>query len=321
MALEAKDVYLQLFLRISDLNKTAFQYRAVYLALLAAYYTSLSFLSSVAGNAQILSADLTYESLLIGLTVAAFVGVVVFYFFDSITQDLVEHCITAIASIETQCIGNERWSIFRNDARKLISLRISIVITLLYAIPALIIFSYLTALSRTILSRLDSTPYPLALNDLCGKSINSLMDSVQIQNWTLKCLDPENLRFFGTEIKDIVLYSYAVALCFISYFVIITLQRLLGRAFIYWGWSDAGRRRMIIFLNRSVLACTVSFSFLVIGIFLESFLSNYVLIGIIFFDFSFESSNFMSLPQFMDFCDSWSWLDSVRFYICDFPEP
>lgn len=290
-SLPAEIIYGRMFDRIQDLNRTAFQYRFIYLALLAGYYTSLSFVDGIAEESRFFTGPVAHELIIVTLTVATLVGVICIYFFECMNQELIEHCVSSIRNIEYNKDVTVEFRIFSHPASAIMSYRFAVIITLLYFVPAAGLLLYLNHFVSSISLALDSTPFMISRSEFCSFGFDAAVAADKIMDEVQTVVDLPKLVFskmyeglcIGSTVYDeglfkSVLYGYTVALAFSVLFVVITVQRLVGRMLVVARLNDpfnpsnlnkALKKSVDVLAMVSTISITIFFMVIFLGVYFE----------------------------------------------------
>lgn len=134
------EIYKNCLARINDINRVQFNYRILYMTMLAGYFTAISYFQGIAARATFIEFLDAYVLVFSLISLAALIGVFVLSMLDAAHQELQEHCVSSAECIE---YTNETFTdrrVFARPSQRLISVLINFAIFLFYAVPGMIIF-------------------------------------------------------------------------------------------------------------------------------------------------------------------------------------
>ena len=243
MIQEHQFVYEQCISRISDLNKSLFSYRLLLVTIVAAYFTSLSFIAGLSPSLDAPFAINAYFIVFFALTIAALTGVTIVAFFDYIYQELVEHCIDALAKIERSSKLNREVYVFNREGRAAISLWINLAIVFMYLIPLLLLVTISVWISLVMANSAATLDARNALASVICKSIifDNTVPNLFPQWGGLDCLLPNPTYNFSQEIQKLGISGFLITAFFSGIFSIFFVSSRICSNVAISVWSEMVR--------------------------------------------------------------------------------
>ena len=138
--------------RISDLNRTVFQTRVLFLSLVAGFFTAVSFIvSSSTFASNVATADF-YAVLFLILAFLAVVFSTVLFLFELIFQEFIDQAVEALRNFEARLARKGAARIFSSGNSARASFRINSLVCLFYifyVLPAFFLLSYAASVVRS----------------------------------------------------------------------------------------------------------------------------------------------------------------------------
>ena len=222
-------IYCEAAKRVVELDKVKASFRFLLISVIAAYFTAFNFLDNAAEGSLFLTASETYLVLFFAISLIAFTAVVVIAMFDFIFQELLEASLKTLARIEDSGPAEfVEFGHYRNRGEDLTSFRISILLTLLYAVPSIAFYVAVVLTSDAFFGDRNTFFNSLLANSLCT-SREPNATSFELALGHLQCLPGDSFIAFNDATREIVAYGRLVANAFFSYFVAFCLLRSFGR--------------------------------------------------------------------------------------------
>lgn len=226
-----KEIYQSCISRIADLNRAQFNYRLLYVSLIAGFFTALTFFRSIAEGTSIIRELDAYLLLVVAIGLAALIGIFVLSLFDAMHQELLEHCVYSAECIEyTNEIFTGR-RIFARPSGSLISVLLNSAIFLFYAVPGAIIFGLIHFVFSV--SRIEELGmiYPAVVDALCPEIEVFNQEVGGIANIVIdpSCVQDLEGHSVSGSIAEIIEVGYFAAVGFGGFFLLVHFHRIGGR--------------------------------------------------------------------------------------------
>lgn len=230
MSPDDEKIYQSCLSRITDLNKTVFNYRLLYVSLLAGFFASLTFIQNLADRATIIHFVDAYLMIAMFLALSVLIGIFVISMFDCTHQELVEHAISAAESIEFTNRSFEGKRIFARPTGSVISLYINLCIFFFYAIPGFIIFGFGYIVHDVTKSDSLIASYPALNAAICPLAEVMEPASGQVVGLpTLGCSAQLAQLKVDELTKGIVDACFWISIAFGLLFLLVQAHRIVGR--------------------------------------------------------------------------------------------
>ncbi|UWQ78033.1 hypothetical protein K3725_11985 [Leisingera sp. S132] len=227
--------YDQALKRVTDLNKFSFNYRFLFASIVAGYYTAINFIVGGVGEPSVLSSLDFYIVSLLAVTVAAFCGIVVISFFDFIFQELIENALRSVTAIESRYPNeNAGFAFISNKGGKTVSLRISVVMTLFYSIPAWCLLGVVILLCAFCFSEAGDPTFDYFSKAICsnfkkGGVASDLSSWGVSQGGQIICSGESYSYTVSSWVRNLASFSLIVTIVLSIYFTYFSVWRIYIR--------------------------------------------------------------------------------------------
>lgn len=225
-----KFIYESCLARVSDLNRNLFNYRLIYISIVASYFTSLSFVSNIARNASFFNFAEAYTLILLLITVAALFGVSVVLFFDFITQELVENALFPVEEIEKSNTSFDGRRMIYRPSSPYTSLYINTSIFIFYFISAFFLYAIVVFVVFQIHVKGFGTSLVENFREICFVQYLQNTDGLIVD----KLYDPICMKDLGEfQFSEVFLDATFILLYLASFcaciFLLVAFHRVIGR--------------------------------------------------------------------------------------------
>ncbi len=240
-----KFIYDKCCARITDLNRVIFNYRLLYVSIIAAYFGGLTLASNIASGTKIISFLDTYAIYVNTLNAIVIASICIMAFFDYIHQELVEHAIETLTHLDQRKARVMGVSTFARGSEALTSFRINTAIVMFYVLPVLCLTMFSLVIGAVVFNDQPLVGWAETIGDLCKQREHELanyagvaMTQLEINREINVCVNEFVTYRFSDGVRRTLVLASGFCTIFLIYFFLYSFHRIAGKFFVLQGWGQ-----------------------------------------------------------------------------------